>query len=117
MFSQLLSASMDRNRVNDAHPSFPLIVRQLSADEAKLLKALFVTAKPLRLIQTFKLAQGLSFPGEIEIDELSADNLMFPANIPMYRDHMKQLELLTFSVEKVMEEFWANSIQTGGRNF
>jgi hypothetical protein len=35
MFSQLLSRSMDRERINEAHPAFPIIIKQLSSDEAK----------------------------------------------------------------------------------
>jgi Abortive infection alpha len=118
MFSQLLSASMDSGRVSNAHPSFPHIVKQLSADEAKLLNALFLTPKPLRLVQTFRLAGGLSFPGDTEIDELSStDGLVFPANVAMYRDHMQQLGLLRYSVERAMEPIIAGLVQTGGRNF
>jgi hypothetical protein len=118
MFSQLLSASMDTERVRDAHPSFPLLVRQLSADEAKLLNAVFLAPKPLRLVQTFRLAGGLSFSGDTEIDELSStDGLVFPANVAMYRDHMQQLGLLHYSVERPMEPIRTGSVQTGGRNF
>jgi hypothetical protein len=117
MFSQLLSASMDSARVSDAHPSFPLIVRQLSADEARLLNAMFIAPKPLRLVQTFRLAQGLSFHGETEIDELKIDGLMFAANVAMYRNHIQQLGLLHFSVERAMEPIMAGPVQTGGRNF
>jgi hypothetical protein len=37
MFSQLLSRSIDRERIHEAHPSFPLIIKQLSSDEANIL--------------------------------------------------------------------------------
>src|SRR5215467_6852774 len=37
MYSNLLSSSMDAERVDKAHPAYPIIIRQLSADEAKVL--------------------------------------------------------------------------------
>src|SRR5260370_11638246 len=40
MFSELLSRSMDRTRVNEAHPAYPIIIKQLSSDEAKILNHL-----------------------------------------------------------------------------
>jgi hypothetical protein len=36
MFSQLLSRSMDSERAGEAHPAFPIIIRQLSSDEARI---------------------------------------------------------------------------------
>src|SRR5262249_16188004 len=117
MFSQLLSASMDSERVNDAHPSFPLVVRQLSSDEAKLLNAIYLSPKPLRLVQTFRLAGGLSMPDATEVDELaSTSRLIFPLNVPIYREHLERLGLLRYSVERPMEPIRASNVQTGGRN-
>lgn len=40
MFSTLLSNSMDRENYDKAHPSFPIIIRQLSGDEAIILMEL-----------------------------------------------------------------------------
>jgi hypothetical protein len=118
MFSQLLSASMDSERVNDAHPSFPLVVRQLSSDEARLLNAIYLAPKPLRLVQTFRLAGGLSMSDATEIDELaSTSGLIFPQNVPIYREHLERLGLLRYSVERPMEPIKAGNVQTGGRNF
>jgi hypothetical protein len=37
MFVNLLARSMDRDRENEAHPAFPALISQLSADEALLL--------------------------------------------------------------------------------
>src|SRR5581483_10409542 len=36
MFSQLLSRSMDKERMDEAHPAYPILIRQLSSDEAKI---------------------------------------------------------------------------------
>jgi hypothetical protein len=40
MFSALLSSAMDREKVDQAHPAFVAIIKQLSSDEAILLNAL-----------------------------------------------------------------------------
>jgi hypothetical protein len=40
MFSRLLSCSMNTGQLKDAHPAFPQIIKQISADEAILLKGL-----------------------------------------------------------------------------
>jgi hypothetical protein len=37
--------------------------------------------------------------------------------VAMYRDHMQQLGLLHYSVERPMEPIRAGSVQTEGRNF
>ena len=37
MFSRLLSCSMNTEQLKDAHPAFPQIIKQVSADEAILL--------------------------------------------------------------------------------
>lgn len=117
MFSQLLSTSMDKDRVEHAHPAFPQIIKQISADEAKLLKALSTTTKPFRLVNTFKLANGLSYSDKIEIDELPTEGLVFPENIAFYREHFEKLGLLIYDAEKPMQPIMNGNQQTGGRNF
>lgn len=42
MFANLIAASMDSERVAGAHPSFVDIIRQITSDEAKILKLLSV---------------------------------------------------------------------------
>jgi len=93
MFSELLSASMDSSRVKDAHPAFVSIIRSLSSDEARLLKA--IANRPLK--QTF--TQQLDFanqqfaPPVIEAAELP-DELYFPENARAYFGHLMQLGLV-----------------------
>ena len=43
MLSQLLSGSMDRERVDSAHPAFVEIIKQLSSDEAVLVLLASIT--------------------------------------------------------------------------
>jgi len=44
-------------------------------------------------------------------------NLIFPQNVPIYREHLERLGLLRYSVERPMEPIRASNVQTGGRNF
>ena len=83
MWVQLLARACDKDRVGEAHPSFPWIISQLSSDEAKILKALapiqprpspFDT--PIPVIATAKI--GVTF----------SDNLYF------YLGHLGTLGLL-----------------------
>jgi len=46
MYLNLLASSMDNNNAVNAHPAFIEIIRQLSTDEAELLKDIFSTKLP-----------------------------------------------------------------------
>ena len=80
MFSSLLTASMDSKRVGDAHPAFPQIIRQLSSDEAILLKRL--GEKPFALISYMEWDQTsrLFGPSKYEFFDVPTDDLHFPQN-------------------------------------
>ncbi|MBP2560882.1 hypothetical protein J2857_003651 [Neorhizobium galegae] len=95
LFSNLLSRAFDKDRVNEAHPAFPSIIRQLSSDEAVLLEAIATPG-------------GLGFEVEI-IKDYSADPpslkrqrsynlaptalISFRENIEMYVSHLANLGL------------------------
>jgi hypothetical protein len=70
MFSQLLSTSMDQERLKDGHPAFASLVRAISADEARILRAL--ANKPITQVTTHKLdrAKNLFEPAEFEVLEV-----------------------------------------------
>lgn len=94
MFSELLSRSMDHDRVHEAHPSYPLIIRQLSADEAKILASL--NGNVFDYVYTRKYdAKTNLFIGQqnIEVDRLPREGLIFADNIPFYFEHLNQLGL------------------------
>jgi hypothetical protein len=79
MFSELLSRSMDSNRVDEAHPAYPIIIRQLSSDEAKILASLksqeYEYTYTRDYDRTTNLFLGLA---KIEVDALPRDGLVFP---------------------------------------
>jgi hypothetical protein len=94
MFSQLLSRSMDRERVNEAHPAYPIIIKQLSSDEAKILNSLKSSTYDYVYTLDFD-SQRKEFYGhrKVEVDELPRADLSFPENVPFYLEHLHQLGL------------------------
>jgi len=94
MFSQLLSSSMDRGRVQNAHPAFSQIVRQLSQDEAILLNSMWRLLKDegrsyrQQFTQDFDSSARTFSNTTMEIDEVPRDNLMFPENVEFYGQHL-----------------------------
>jgi hypothetical protein len=94
MFSQLLSSAIDADRVNEAHPAFPAIVRQLAADEARILARLAKGPHSYVWSQKYDADRVLFVgPRLIEIDDLPRDDLRFSGNVPLYMDHLYQLGL------------------------
>jgi hypothetical protein len=94
MFSQLLSRSMDRERVNEAHPAYPIIIKQLSSDEAKILKSL--KSSDYDYVYTLDFNdQRKEFYGhrKVEVDELPQNDLSFPENVAFYFEHLDRLGL------------------------
>lgn len=90
MFSQLLSRACDSDRASEAHPAFPLLVRQLSVDEAKILVQL-KKRMTLQLRQHFDAAKNyFSTP---ELVQHSLENLAHPENLSMYLGHLRHLGL------------------------
>jgi hypothetical protein len=94
MFSRLLSCSMNATHLNDAHPAFPQIVKQISADEAVLLSKLADRAFSQVAHADYDRARNLFSPLAIEADGTPLDGLRFPANARLYIEHLNQLGLL-----------------------
>ena len=113
MFSELLSRSMDRDRIGEAHPSYPSIIRQLSPDEAKIIKMLRERTYPL--IQVWKLDGPLSRLERTEVDELPRSDLFYPENVPFYMDHLNSLGLAGIWQVPPQEPLLAEGRQIGNR--
>jgi hypothetical protein len=113
LFSQLLSRGMDQERVAEAHPAFPIIIKQLSSDEAIILAALdgidydFVYTLPL------DRETNLFGPRRIEIDTLPRDDLLFPDNVPFYLEHLDQLGLAKI-LQQAGEPLYGNTAYVRG---
>jgi hypothetical protein len=113
MFSQLLSTSMDRGTVDKAHPSYPFIIKQLSADEAKVLMEL--RAKTFPFGQLHRLEGGVSYAGAIEVDAFPRESLTFPRNLHFYMDHLHQLGLAGIMQVPPQEPMYEDGRQIGVR--
>jgi hypothetical protein len=92
MFSELLSRSMDSERVSEAHPAYPLLIRQLSPDETRILRTLY--ERPYECVFRDRLLESGRFRRDgIERDELPRDVLEYPDSLGFYMDHLQQMNL------------------------
>ncbi|MCW0974378.1 DUF4393 domain-containing protein [Pantoea sp. JV6] len=113
MYVDLLSASMDSERVKLAHPSFIHLISQLSSDEAFMLLKIsgFEVCAYMRRVSdwdvvskeerenfystaTYTLGQEQSNLIDIL---LKPEDLHFPDNFYIYIDHLRALELIEYS--------------------
>jgi hypothetical protein len=125
MFSRLLSASIDRTRIHNAHPAFSQIIKQISSDEAILLNATWTALKEGRSFRqqfTQDYDSKLNrFSGiRIEIDEVPRDTLTFPENIEFYGQHLYALGITAFFDSASQQPLYENGQdkpQTGVRVF
>jgi hypothetical protein len=93
MFSQLLSRSVDGKRVHEAHPAYPILIRQLAPDEAKILAELKAARFDYIFTQAYDAKTALFSGKAVEVDALPRKGLVFPENIPFYLEHLAQLGL------------------------
>lgn len=91
MFSQLLSRSMDKERVNEAHPAYPILIRLLSSDEAKILARLNGNQFDYVYTMDWDRNTNLFHGHKVEVDALPRDELVFPGNVPFYFQHLDKL--------------------------
>jgi hypothetical protein len=134
MFSQLLSSSMDKSRVQNAHPAFSQIVRQLSQDEATLLNSMWQLwneegrSYRQQFKQDFDRKTATFNNTQMELDEVPRENLAFPENVEFYGQHLYALGITAFFDSAKQEPLWDdgtkgndgidyNRTQTGVRVF
>ena len=118
MFSELLSRSVDRERAHEAHPAFRIIIKQISADEARIIYCLDGNAFDYVYTRDFDHQRTL-FPGtpKIEVDDLPRTDLIYPDNVPFYFEHLNQLGLAGIFQEGNQEAIYGNEprVQVGIR--
>lgn len=125
MFSQLLTSSMDSQRVHNAHPAFPQLIKQISSDEALLLHAMWKASKEGRYLRKqytrdYDAASKLFTGYHVEVDEIPVSGLTFPENADFYGQHLYALGLSAFYDSADQEGLYANGRdqpQTGVRVF
>jgi hypothetical protein len=99
MYANLLAASMDARIAAGVHPAFVEIIRQLTPDEARLIR-LLATPKPLPLItlrQEFKTQTATERGGRHILTNFSLlgykASCEFPQLTPVYLDNLCRLGL------------------------
>jgi len=91
MFSELLSRSMDMTRVDEAHPAYPQLIRQLSSDEAILLR--YLQGERISWERKAKVeGDGKAAFSYVPV----ADSLGAPHNLNFYAQHLEILGLALF---------------------
>jgi hypothetical protein len=103
MFSQLLSIAMDSDRVDNAHPAFVEIIKQLSSDEAILLESL-VNGPRRWTYRAFFNREKNRFDGqETILDERPTERLLNPQRFELYMLHLGNLGLAGYYNWKAQE--------------
>jgi hypothetical protein len=116
MFSKLLASSMDSERLGEAHPGYPILIKQLSSDEARILSTLNSQQYDHVHTRTFNPATNLFYgPPVIEVDSLPRDQLVFPDNVPFYLQHLDKLGLAGIFQVGNQEALFDGGKQTGVR--
>lgn len=106
MFSELLSKAFDQDQSRLAHPSYPAIIRQLSADEAVLLRLLW-TRKVTRQGSYRRqwtmdwIAETHQFHNQrFELDEFPREIMGRPDDLSFYIEHLYALGLAAVHKDK-----------------
>jgi hypothetical protein len=75
LYANLLATAMDKDRIEQAHPAFVEIIKQLSPDEAKLLKVFPVQAQhqiPVVTLYATRESQPPDVPNRLVLSQFSA---------------------------------------------
>jgi len=94
MFTNLLGASMN-NETYDEHPAFVEMIKQLCADECKILKYLYVNHKTTMVKVRFRLYTGEVFDEVPYFSDIGIkSNCEHPSKFPEYLDNLHRLGLV-----------------------
>jgi hypothetical protein len=115
MFRHLLSSSMDSQRLSEAHPAFPALIRQLSADEAKIVVSLKARHYDYVYTRNYDANARLFHGSNVEVDDLPKTDLVFPNNVQLYMQHLDKLGLAGIFQEGNQEPLFTERTQTGVR--
>ena len=95
MYANLLATSMVENEKENAHPSFVEIIKQLSPDEAKLLKRIDEEGEPFPLIDVRLYTDKLSYVTKIHNFTLLAEGVCdYPNRVFEYIDNLVRLMII-----------------------
>ena len=119
MFAELLSRSMDADNLGDAHPAFPHLIRQLSMDEARIIKLIAESRRRQTLFQrivVYRFEGNRSHFERKEREDFPTSDLIYPQRLEFYIDHLWSLGLAGV-FETKQEPVLEGNAQIGSRQF
>lgn len=122
MYNELLSKSFDRQRMDDAHPAYAPLIKQLSIDEAIILKSVYDnylqnSHYKFQFTDDYDRSVNRFHNRKIELDELPRDKLGSPNKVPVYMEHLDKLGLASILQYKNQEPLFGGGAQNGSRTF
>ncbi|CAN7312782.1 DUF4393 domain-containing protein [Bradyrhizobium sp. LjRoot220] len=121
MYNELLSKAFDRQAADGVHPAYAPLIKQLSMDEAIILKSIYAKLDDHYLYQYTldynRETNRFSNP-KVELDELPRNELRNPNKIQIYMEHLEKLGLASIQQFKNQEPIGSpGAFQTGSRSF
>jgi hypothetical protein len=116
MFEELLARSIDKDRVEEAHPSFVHIISQLSRDEALLLYELKSGSFEVIDVLDLNKKENRFENRRIEKSTIPDQQLFYKNKVELYYSHLESLSLVEWPVYK-QDPIVENGIQKGIRRF
>jgi hypothetical protein len=122
MYNEVLSRAFDRDRAEDAHPAYALLIKQLSLDEAIILKIIYEKYLQddhykYQYTDDWDARTARFSNRKVELDELPRNDLRSPNNLAIYIEHLDKLGLAAVLQSKNQEGLFTAGVQSGTRVF
>jgi hypothetical protein len=122
MYNELLSKAFDQQNAEQAHPAFAPLIKQLSMDEAIILKTIY--EKYLKddhykyqFTDDYDSKTNRFSNRKVEFDELPRSELRTPDNVSIYMEHLDKLGLASVLQFRNPESLFSSGAQSGSRTF
>lgn len=117
MFETLLEKSIDEEVTNSIHPSFSVIISQLSRDEALILYLLSQSDFEVTDCLDLNRKENRFENRRIEQSNLPTSALFLPDKLDLYYSHLESLSLVSWPVYQEELVYDDSGKQTGLRRF
>jgi hypothetical protein len=120
MYNEVLSRAFDGDRAEDAHPAYAPLIKQLSLDEAIILKTIYEKYLQndhykYQYTDDWDPMTARFSNRKLELDELPRNELRSPNNVPIYIEHLDKLGLASVLQYKNQEALVTAGVQSGTR--